>query len=60
VNFQIEVADVVAIYERVRTAGAAVLIPLDERWYRQETIEYGKRQFVVSDLDFADLGQRPL
>jgi catechol 2,3-dioxygenase-like lactoylglutathione lyase family enzyme len=64
VNFQIEVADVMAIYQRVRAAGAAVLIPLEERWYRQEQIENGNLQFVVGDPDgylmrfFGDLGQR--
>jgi hypothetical protein len=66
VNFQIEVVDVAAIYERVRAVGAAVLIPLEERWYRQEQIENGNRQFVVGDPDgylmrfFTDLGQRSL
>jgi catechol 2,3-dioxygenase-like lactoylglutathione lyase family enzyme len=64
VNFQIEVVDVTETYERVRATGFDVLIPLEERWYRQEQIENGNRQFVVADPDgyllrfFTDLGQR--
>src|ERR1700749_364420 len=50
-NFQIEVADVTAMYERVCAANAPVLIPLEERWYRRQQSEYGKRQFVVLDPD---------
>lgn len=65
VNFQIEVADVDATHARVRAAGFAVLVPLEERWYRAGEIENGNRQFVVADPDgyllrfFTDLGQRP-
>jgi catechol 2,3-dioxygenase-like lactoylglutathione lyase family enzyme len=51
VNFQIEVADVMATYERVCAAHAQVLIPLEERWYRRLQIENGNRQFVVVDPD---------
>jgi catechol 2,3-dioxygenase-like lactoylglutathione lyase family enzyme len=63
-NFQIEVADVTATYERACAANASLLIPLEERWYRQQQIEYGKRQFVVVDPDgyllcfYNNLGQR--
>jgi catechol 2,3-dioxygenase-like lactoylglutathione lyase family enzyme len=65
VNFQIEVADVDALHERVRAAGFEVPIPIEDRWYRQDAIENGNRQFVVADPDgyllrfFTDLGQRP-
>jgi catechol 2,3-dioxygenase-like lactoylglutathione lyase family enzyme len=64
VNFQIEVTDVGALYERVLAGGFPVPIPLEDRWYRQEAIENGNRQFVVADPDgyllrfFTDLGQR--
>lgn len=64
VNFQIEVADVDAIHDRVRAAGLAVLIPLEERWYRRDATERGNRQFVVADPDgyllrfFTGLGSR--
>jgi catechol 2,3-dioxygenase-like lactoylglutathione lyase family enzyme len=63
-NLQIEVADVDALYESVQQAGLSVVIPLEERWYRQDQIEAGNRQFVVADPDgyllrfFRDLGIR--
>ena len=64
VNFQIEVSDVDALYARVLTGGFPVPTPLEERWYRENKIENGNRQFVVADPDgyllrfFTDLGQR--
>ena len=63
VNFQIEVADVDALYARVRAGGFEVPIPLEDRWYRQDATENGNRQFVVADPDgyllrfFTGLGQ---
>ena len=64
VNFQIEVADVDALYARVRAGGFEVRILLEDRWYRQDATENGNRQFVVADPDgyllrfFTGLGQR--
>ena len=40
-----------ATYERVCAVQAQVLIPLEERWYRQQQTENGNRQFVVVDPD---------
>jgi catechol 2,3-dioxygenase-like lactoylglutathione lyase family enzyme len=66
VNFQIEVTDVDALHARVMAAGFDLVIALEERWYRQDRIERGNRQFVVADPDgyllrfFTDLGQRPV
>lgn len=66
VNFQIEVADVDALYARIRAGGFEVPIPLEDRWYRQDATENGNRQFVVADPDgyllrfFTGLGQRPV
>ena len=65
VNFQIEVADVDALYARVLAAGSSLVIPLEERWYRQGLAERGNRQFVVTDPDgyllrfVTTLGKRP-
>jgi catechol 2,3-dioxygenase-like lactoylglutathione lyase family enzyme len=65
VNFQIEVGDVDAMHARVRAAGFGVLVPLEERWYREGQLENGNRQFVVADPDgyllrfYTDLGPRP-
>ncbi|WP_156899359.1 hypothetical protein [Pleomorphomonas koreensis] len=46
-------------------AGAIILIPMEERWYRQKDEEAGNRQFVLVDPDgyllrfFTNLGRRP-
>lgn len=66
VNFQIEVANVDALHGRVTAAGLALVIPLEERWYRHDAREHGNRQFLVADPDgyllrfFSDLGSRPI
>ena len=66
INLQITVADVDALYARVRAAEGRIFWPLEERWYRRREEEVGNRQFVVMDPDgyllrFAqDLGARPL
>lgn len=65
INLQIEVPDIGALYARVRQSGLILHIPLEERWYRQNDIEVGQRQFVVADPDgyllrfFGSLGRRP-
>ena len=65
-NLQIEVSDVMLVYERVRRSNAGVLIPMEEKWYRADDLELGNRQFVVQDPDgyllrfFKDLGSRPV
>lgn len=51
VNLQIEVADVDQVHERAVAAGYAPLIPMEERWYRQNHATAGNRQFVLEDPD---------
>lgn len=64
INLQIRVADVNALYGRTERSGLRVIVPIEERWYRQGEVERGNRQFVVSDADgyllrfFSDLGTR--
>lgn len=64
VNFEIEVSDVDALHEHVRTTGTEIWLPIEEKWYRRDGIEVGNRQFIVADPDgylwrFAqDLGAR--
>jgi len=66
VNFMIEVAEIDGLHSRVQSAGSTIVVPLEERWYRQNEIENGHRQFVVADPDgylmrFSTyLGQRPV
>jgi hypothetical protein len=65
INLQIEVADVDALYASVQRASLSAVIPLEERWYRQDQTEAGNRQFVMDNPDgyllrfFSDLGRRP-
>lgn len=64
-NLQISVADIDGMYARLTAAGAVIVLPMEETWYRRETEELGNRQFVVADPDgyllrfFRDLGSRP-
>jgi catechol 2,3-dioxygenase-like lactoylglutathione lyase family enzyme len=64
-NIQILVADVDALCARVRGAGHALVVPLEERWYRIGGELAGNRQFVVADPDgyllrfFSDVGRKP-
>lgn len=64
VNLQIAVKDVLALWRRVTGAGATVVLPLEDRWYRVEGGEAGNRQFVVADPDgyllrfYEDMGAR--
>ena len=62
-NFQLRVADVDALLALAIAAGAEVVVPLEERWYRVDVaevggrwqtegpVEAGNRQFVVADPD---------
>lgn len=66
INLMIEVGDIDTLHARIAVAGLCeIVIPLEERWYRENEIENGQRQFVVADPDgyllrfFTDLGQRP-
>jgi catechol 2,3-dioxygenase-like lactoylglutathione lyase family enzyme len=65
VNFQIQIADVAQLYDTVCMHGCAIVIPLEERWYRiSEQVVTGNRQFVLADPDgyllrfFSELGRR--
>jgi catechol 2,3-dioxygenase-like lactoylglutathione lyase family enzyme len=65
INFQIELADVAILYARVNASPWPVFLELEDRWYRQDELELGNRQFVIQDPDryllrfFQDLGSRP-
>ncbi|MGE0715168.1 MAG: bleomycin resistance protein [Alphaproteobacteria bacterium] len=51
INLQIAAADVDALHTAALAAGARILVPLEERWYRAGAREVGQRQFVVLDPD---------
>jgi hypothetical protein len=51
VNFQIEVADVASLYATILASSWPVFLELEDRWYRQEELAFGNRQFVIQDPD---------
>jgi catechol 2,3-dioxygenase-like lactoylglutathione lyase family enzyme len=63
-NLQIRVGDVAALYAAVQASGCTVVLPLEDKWYRQDRVVRGNRQFVVQDPDgyllrfFEDLGSK--
>jgi catechol 2,3-dioxygenase-like lactoylglutathione lyase family enzyme len=65
-NFMMKVADASALCARVEDAGFVPYLPLEDRWYRQDQVENGNRQFGVADPDgyllrfFTYLGKRPV
>jgi catechol 2,3-dioxygenase-like lactoylglutathione lyase family enzyme len=65
-NLQIRVPSVPVILDRLRTAGIALVLEPEDKWYRRNDAEVGNRQFVVADPDgyllrlYEDLGERPL
>jgi catechol 2,3-dioxygenase-like lactoylglutathione lyase family enzyme len=66
VNLQIQASNVDALYTNVQRSDLVIGLPLEERWYRHDQIEWGHRQFVVADPDgyllrfFSGLGTRPV
>ncbi|MCF8511961.1 MAG: VOC family protein [Rhodobacteraceae bacterium] len=65
VNLQIRVPQVSPIIAALTAANHPLYLPLEDRWYRKDTVEVGNRQFIVADPDgyllrfYQDLGQRP-
>lgn len=51
VNFQIEVADIAGLAERVSQAGLPYFRPMATRWYRDGDDEHGQTEFLVQDPD---------
>ena len=63
VNFQLRVDDVDVMHARAVAAGADIVVPMEERWYRVDVAESGgrwqvkgpteagNRQFVLADPD---------
>ncbi len=65
VNFQIEVADVLAIHDRLVARGTPLFRPPETEWYRVGEVAHGQTQFLVQDPDgyllrfIQHLGERP-
>ena len=63
-HLQIEVSEVVSLWEAVQASGAPIVLPIEDHWYRHDNHDVGHRQFVTQDPDgyvlrfFESLGQR--
>jgi lactoylglutathione lyase len=51
VNFEIKVSDINELHSAVIAAGNECFLPLEERRYRRDNLEFGVRQFAVQDPD---------
>ncbi|MCG8291242.1 bleomycin resistance protein [Pseudomonas entomophila] len=66
INFQIEVAEVAPVIERLHRSGWPLFQACEDAWYRAGDVEVGQRQFLVQDPDGyllrlgERLGERPL
>jgi catechol 2,3-dioxygenase-like lactoylglutathione lyase family enzyme len=66
INFQIEVAAVTPVLDRLAAAGWALFMAPEEKWYHAGAVERGQRQFLVQDPDgyllrlAEPLGARPV
>ncbi len=64
INLEIKTDKVDELYDRVQNARANVFLPIEEKWYRANDVEIGKRQFIVLDPDgymlrfSQDIGER--
>lgn len=66
INFQIQVSDVLTLYDTVKRINHAFYVDLEEKWYRANNQEAGNKQFVIQDPDgyllrfFEDMGMRDI
>lgn len=66
INFEITIAEVAPLLERLTDAGWPIFFGPEERWYRVGSEETGVRQFLVQDPDgyllrlSQSIGRRPL
>lgn len=65
INFQIEVAALQPILDRLAEINWPLFMAPEEAWYRANKVEVGQRQFLVMDPDgyllrlAEDIGERP-
>lgn len=66
INFQIEIADVDALYQKLKSMNYPLFMEIEEKWYRTGDVMGGNRQFLVQDPDgyllrfFTHLGDKPV
>ena len=65
INFQIEIADVDSLYQKLADMGYPLFMEIEEKWYRTGDTMGGNRQFLIQDPDgyllrfFTHLGDKP-
>lgn len=64
VNLQIRTKNIHMLYEKCKSQGATIFLPLEEKWYQIENRLTGNLQFIVLDPDnyllrfFENLGEK--
>jgi catechol 2,3-dioxygenase-like lactoylglutathione lyase family enzyme len=66
INFQIRVASIEPLLEKLKQNGIKLFLEVEEKWYRKDDHEVGNKQFLVQDPDgyllrfFEDMGRREI
>lgn len=66
INFQLEVEDATAIYDKLKNNNYKIIFEMEENWYRQENKLLGNKEFLVQDPDgyllriSEDLGEKEI
>ena len=66
INFQLEVEDVTAIYDKLKNNNYKIIFDMEENWYRQDNKLLGNKEFLVQDPDgyllriSEDLGEKEI
>ncbi|MEK6962846.1 MAG: VOC family protein [Nanoarchaeota archaeon] len=66
INFQIEVKSIEPLLQKLRKKGVTLFLEPEEKWYRENDVQVGHKQFLVQDPDgyllrfFEYLGTKPL
>lgn len=66
INFQLEVEDATAIYNKLKNNNYKIIFEMEENWYRQENKLLGNKEFLVQDPDgyllriSEDLGEKEI
>lgn len=66
VNFQLEVEDATAIYNKLKNNNYKIIFDMEENWYRQDNKLLGNKEFLVQDPDgyllriSEDLGEKEI
>lgn len=66
INFQLEVEDATAIYDKLKNNNYKIIFDMEENWYRQDNKLLGNKEFLVQDPDgyllriSEDLGEKKI